>query len=104
MPKNLSPNELKQHAEDASGLMKALAHPDRLAVLCRLTEGETSVGSLHQQVALSQSALSQHLAKLRHAGLVSARRDGQVMHYRIADERVAKVLDTLQDIYCRDGS
>ena len=73
-------------------------------VLCHLLEGEQSVGALQGQLALSQSALSQHLARLREAGMVATRRESQTIHYSIADPRLHDMIDALYRIYCEtDG-
>ena len=66
-----------------------------------MTNGERSAGELVECSGLSQSALSQHLAKLREEGLVATRREAQVIHYRIADQRAQRLLRVLHDIYCR---
>lgn len=88
-------------AEVAAGVLKSLAHKGRLLVLCYLVEaGELSVGELVARVGLSQSALSQHLAKLRGEGLVTTRREAQTVFYRIADDKVRSLLATLHDLYC----
>lgn len=97
---NLSPQQFAAKADEAADLLKALAHEARLMVLCQLVEGEASAGALQQASGLSQSALSQHLARLRAEGLVATRREGQSVYYRIADARAARVLETLADIYC----
>jgi ArsR family transcriptional regulator, virulence genes transcriptional regulator len=96
----LSPAQFAAKAEEAAGLLRALAHEARLMVLCQLTEGERSVGELLVQSELSQSALSQHLARLRAEGLVATRREAQTIFYRIADSKAERVLATLADIYC----
>ena len=84
-----------------AGAMRALAHEGRLLVLCHLADdGEVSAGELTRRVGLSQSALSQHLARLREEGLVTTRKNGQSVYYRIADERVERLLGALRDIYC----
>jgi len=85
-------------AAEAARLLKALSNERRLLILCQIGDGERSVGSL--QVGLSQSALSQHLARLRADGLVATRRDAQTIYYRIADPAVLKLITTLSDIYC----
>lgn len=87
-------------AGEAAMLLKALAHEARLLVLCQLLEGEHSAGALQETSGLSQSALSQHLARLREEGLVSTRREAQTIYYSVADPNVARVLDTLAAIYC----
>ena len=90
----------EKKAGEAAALLRALGNRRRLMVLCRLAEGERSVGELAKAVRLSQSALSQHLAKLRDGGLVATRRDGQTIHYRLASGPAARVLETLAAIYC----
>lgn len=93
---------MRAHAADASRLLKALANEKRLMLLCLLFEGEHSVGELNARVALSQSALSQHLAVLREDGLVNTRRDAQVIYYSLADGPAQRVIATLHGIYCGD--
>lgn len=77
-----------------------MANPKRLMILCSLVEGEVPVGVLATQVGLSQSALSQHLSKLRAQKLVKTRRDAQTIYYSSTSESVMKILGTLEDIYC----
>jgi DNA-binding transcriptional ArsR family regulator len=92
---------LEDRAVEAAEFLKLLANPQRLLILCQLVvEQEMSVGRLEEAVGLSQSALSQHLAKLRDEGLVATRREAQTIHYRIADKNVQRVLALLKDIYC----
>ena len=81
-------------------MLRALSNEKRLMILCQLGEGELSVGQLLPLVGLSQSALSQHLAKLRDEALVATRRDGTTVFYRIADPDVLKVIAVLAEIYC----
>jgi DNA-binding transcriptional ArsR family regulator len=95
--------KLEQRAGEAAQLMKLLANETRLLILCRLvSEREMSAGAIVAAVGLAQSAVSQHLAKLRDDALVATRRDGQTIHYRIADKNVARIISVLKDIYCRD--
>jgi ArsR family transcriptional regulator len=84
----------------AARLLRLMGHDGRLMVLCHLAEQEQTVGALETKLGLSQSALSQHLAKLRHDGLVATRRAGQQIYYRLASPEVARILATLQDLYC----
>ncbi len=98
--RNLSPTAFAAKAGEAAALLKALAHEARLMVLCQLLDGEHSAGALQEGSDLSQSALSQHLARLREEGLVATRRDAQTIYYRLADHNVARVLETLAAIYC----
>jgi DNA-binding transcriptional ArsR family regulator len=94
-------DELERKAAEAAGLLKLLANENRLLVLCRLAiDGEASVSSLAEAVGLSQSALSQHLAKMREEGLLATRRDGQTIFYRIADPNAARLLQALKGIFC----
>ncbi len=92
--------ELTEKSEEAARLLAMLANPHRLRILCELHKGERSVSSIEDVVGLSQSALSQHLAKLREAGVVTTRREAQTIHYSISDARAARVLALLFDIYC----
>jgi len=96
--------ELTAKAREAARLLSALANQHRLAMLCELVEGERPVGALVQAVGLSQSALSQHLAKLRAAGVVATRRDAQTIYYRLASDAAGNIMSTLAEIYCRRGS
>lgn len=88
------------HAGEAAGLLKALGNEQRLLILCSLLEGPLSVGELNERVDLSQSALSQHLALLREAGLVASRRESQSIIYSLPTGPVMQVLAVLQNIYC----
>ena len=92
---------LARQAGDAAQLLKLLGNEKRLLVLCFLAaRGEMTVGELVDVVELSQSALSQHLGKLRADGLVTFRRASQTLHYRVADKRALRVLQVLKEIYC----
>ena len=92
---------MRKNASAAAALLRAISHEARLLVLCELVNGERSAGELVECSGLSQSALSQHLAKLREEGLVATRREAQVIHYCIADQRAQRLLRVLHDIYCR---
>ena len=91
-------------AGEAAALLRALSNEKRLMILCQLGEGEMSVGQLLPQVGLSQSALSQHLARLREDGLVSARKSGTAVFYRIADPAALQVIGVLAEIFCPPAS
>lgn len=93
--------KLEANALRASTLLKAMANPTRLMVLCQIAHGEKSVGELEQAVGLSQSGLSQHLAVLRGKRLVTTRREGQTIFYSLASMEAASVMATLYDIFCR---
>lgn len=89
------------NASAVADTLKAIANQRRLMVLCKLVEhGEMAVGDLADAVGLSQSALSQHLAKMRGEGLVAFRRESQTLWYRIADSRIETLLATLYRLYC----
>ena len=93
--------DLKDNAGRAAALLGALANERRLMILCLLIEaGELSAGELAQEVDISQSAMSQHLAKMRAEGLVTPRRESQTIHYRIADPNVKRLIGLLKSIYC----
>ena len=93
---------LERKAEKVAGLLGALANERRLMILCKLVEwGEANVGSLAAAVGLSQSALSQHLARMRQEGLVTFRRDGQTLWYRVADPRIDELFATLHRLFCQ---
>ena len=90
---------MRRNADAAARLLKSLANDQRLRVLCFLGEGEMTVGQINERVDLSQSALSQHLAKLRAEGIVATRRDAQTIYYSLADDAVRQIIETLHDIY-----
>ena len=92
--------QMREHAPDAAGLMKALGNESRLMILCTLAEGERSVGDLNAMIPLSQSALSQQLARLRSHGIVETRRESQTIYYSLSEGPADKVIHLLHDIYC----
>lgn len=97
---SLDPEALKDHADSAARLLKALANPHRLQVLCVLHDGEMSVGALNARVPLSQSALSQHLKVLRGDGLVETRRASQTVYYQLAEGPALDVIAVLHKHFC----
>jgi ArsR family transcriptional regulator, virulence genes transcriptional regulator len=97
-------DDLKSKAAKATRLLKALSNEYRLLVMCELAQGERSVGALQKVVGLGQSALSQHLARLRRDGLVTARRSAQTVLYTVSSKEVMALMATLYEMYCRDGS
>jgi ArsR family transcriptional regulator, virulence genes transcriptional regulator len=98
---DLSLSQLAEKAGQAAWLLKSLSNEKRLLILCHLiSAGEMSVGALVEAIGLSQSALSQHLARLRGDGLVTFRREAQTLYYRIANPDTGRVLAVLRDIYC----
>ena len=99
-PHDLPFELFKASAGQAASLLRALSNEKRLMVLCQLGDRELSVGQLLPAVGISQSALSQHLARLREDGLVETRRDGTTIFYQIADPSVLKVIAVLAEIFC----
>lgn len=97
-PKDLQ--TLAANAHKAEAFLKAMSNQNRLMILCCLLEQEQSVGVLNEQIPLSQSALSQHLAALRKAGLVQIRRESQTIYYRIEGELVKKMIQILGEHFC----
>ena len=92
---------LQRNAGAAASMLRALANERRLMILCLLiAQEELTAGELADEVELSQSALSQHLAKMREEGLVTFRREAQLAYYRIADPNVKRLIATLKNIYC----
>ena len=92
--------DLRENAARASSLLKAMANKQRLMILCHLVEGERTVGALRDRIGLSQSALSQHLAILRHDGLVRARRAGTSVFYSLASPQATAMMETLYELFC----
>ncbi|MEF2553189.1 metalloregulator ArsR/SmtB family transcription factor [Aurantimonas sp. A2-1-M11] len=81
-------------------MLSLMANAHRLRILCKLAEGEASVGVLVQEVGVSQSALSQHLARLRTGGLVSTRREAQTIFYSLANDETRAIMDALYQVFC----
>lgn len=94
--------EMNTRVEPVSGLLKAMAHPERLLVLCQLVDGEVGAGQLQSGSQLSQSAFSQHLAVLRKKNLVAVRKESQEVFYRLAEPRIVALIATLHELFCND--
>lgn len=94
--------QLLENAQFVAVILKQLANPYRLIILCSLAQQEMAVGDLNEQVELSQSALSQHLAKLRESKIVATRRESQTIYYRIANPKIKVLLEVLQQQFCED--
>jgi len=95
--------QLKAKAPQAAELLRQLANPNRLLILCHVAEEERSVGQLEADLGIKQPALSQQLAELRQSGLVKTRRQSRSIYYAIADERAHSVMAMLGEIFCGDG-
>jgi len=91
----LNIEELRERAEEVAGLLKLLSHPTRLLIACELAGGERSVSALEEEIGAAQPTLSRDLARMRAEGLVVARRESKSVFYRLADDRLARVLDAL---------
>jgi ArsR family transcriptional regulator len=92
---------MARNAAAAASMLKQIANEQRLRILCALAEGEASVGDIARHSNLSQSALSQHLAKMREAGLIAATKRGRRIYYRLSSIEARALLATLHLIYCR---
>ncbi len=93
-------NELSESAEKASNFLKSVGNAHRLRILCLIMQGERPVGELAEAVGLNQSAVSQHLARMRQEGLIKSRRDGQTIYYQPADKNVARLIKLLESMFC----
>lgn len=96
----IDPDALRQAADQAVGAMKLLANPDRLLLLCQLSQGEMSVGELEEALDIRQPTLSQQLGVLRNEGAVNTRREGKRICYSVADPRLLQLLQLLYRLYC----
>lgn len=92
---------MRERADDAVALLRSVGSQNRLMILCQLVEQERSVSQLVDTLAQAQSVVSQHLSVLRREGIVVGRRDGQSIHYRIADDRVRVLMQTLFQLFCQ---
>ncbi len=91
--------EAKKRCARVAPILKTMAHPQRLFLLCRLAKGEATVGELRDACGASQSLISQHLTRMRREGIVQARRDGNFIHYRIADARLSALILHMEKIF-----
>jgi len=99
-PTAMDLEKLRESADDAGQLLKALGNPDRLLLLCQLVEGEMNVGELEKRLQIVQPTLSQQLGVLRREGMVDTRRDGRQIYYRISSPDALAIIKTLHDLYC----
>ena len=100
----ISVEQLRGAAAQAVGVLKVLANQDRLLLLCQLSQGELCVSELEAQLGIAQPTLSQQLAVLRSEALVSTRREGKNIYYRIADASVLDIVAVLHRLYCPEGA
>ena len=101
MTNKLNTKNFESQAMEVADIFRALANEKRLMIICKLVElGEAKVSALADDVGLTQSALSQHLAKMRNEGIVAYRRDAQTLWYRVADARIEKLFATMHGLFC----
>lgn len=91
---------LIEKCEEVAGLLKYLSHPQRLIMLCKIAESAKTVGELQELCGMSQSLTSQVLAKMKAEGLIASMKDGKFVTYRIADERISKIIQSLNTVFC----
>ena len=101
-PQPVYNKDMREAAEAASSLLKALSHENRLLILCLLSEGEKPVTELERTLGMRQPAVSQQLARLRADELVTARRQGKAIYYSIASDEARQVIELLYKLYCED--
>jgi DNA-binding transcriptional ArsR family regulator len=85
--------------EPAADLLKCLGHPHRLTIVCALMSGERAVSELERECAIRQPSLSQHLASLRDAGAITARRRAKSVIYKITDDRIVRIVEVLRSVF-----
>jgi ArsR family transcriptional regulator, virulence genes transcriptional regulator len=102
MGSRLDLQRFEKQAMEVADILRALANERRLMILCKLVEwGEANVGTLAEAVGLSQSALSQHLARMREEGIVTSRRESQTIWYRVADPRIEQLFAVMYELFCK---
>jgi len=105
LSQDMSPKDLDRmvyNATRASNFLKAISHEGRLMILCHLVSGEKSVTELEELLSARQAAVSQQLSRLRLEGLVTPRREGKAIYYRLADDRPRRMLETVYELFCQD--
>jgi DNA-binding transcriptional ArsR family regulator len=96
----MNPEKMKMQCQEVSSIMKALAHPQRLMLMCHLAEGEKNVGELLELCDISQSQLSQFLNRMQRERLLKVRKEGNFVFYSISDKQVLKLIQSMQKIFC----
>lgn len=94
-------DKMMHNAQAAANFLKAISHEGRLMILCHLTTGEKSVTELETLLSARQAAVSQQLSRLRLEGLVTPRRDGKVIYYRLTDNRPKQIMEVVYDLFCK---
>ncbi|MDO7557275.1 MAG: metalloregulator ArsR/SmtB family transcription factor [Loktanella sp.] len=93
-------DKMMDNAQAAANFLKAISHEGRLMILCHLTTGEKSVTELEELLSARQAAVSQQLSRLRLEGLVTPRRDGKAIYYRLTDDRPKQIMEVVYDLFC----
>lgn len=101
---NLDLSQIEENSAQAANLLKLLSNQHRLLILCHLVQGELCVSELESRLDISQSSLSQHLARLRSQGIVEFRKQSTTVYYRLSDHKAQRVLQTLYELYCDEGA
>ncbi len=96
----MNPEKMQGKCHEVSSMMKAIAHPQRLMILCHLTEGEKNVGEMLERCEISQSQMSQFLNRMHREKLLKVRKEGQFSFYSIADKNLIKLIQSMQKIFC----
>jgi ArsR family transcriptional regulator len=91
---------IRENAQTASDFLKAISHEGRLMILCSLANGEKSVTEIEAMLATRQAAVSQQLSRLRLEGLVTARREGKQIYYRLTDDRARLIIERVYELFC----
>lgn len=93
-------DKMMDNAQAAANFLKAISHEGRLMILCHLTTGEKSVTELEELLSARQAAVSQQLSRLRLEGLVTPRRDGKAIYYRLTDDRPKQIMEVVYELFC----
>ncbi len=96
----MNPEIMKSQCNEVSIIMKALAHPQRLMIMCHIAEGEKNVGEILELCDLSQSQLSQFLNRMQRERLLKVRKEGNFVFYSIAEKKILKLIHSMQKIFC----
>lgn len=96
----MNPEKMKNKCVDVSNIMKAIAHPQRLMIMCYLADEEKNVTEILEVCDISQSQLSQFLNRMQREDLLKVRKEGQFSYYSIADKNVFKLIQSMQKIFC----
>ena len=95
-------DKMMENAQRASNFLKAISHEGRLMILCHLASGEKSVSELEELLSARQAAVSQQLSRLRLEGLITPRREGKAIYYRLTDNRPKQIMEVVYDLFCRE--